>query len=677
MMKRIWALALVLSLLLSVLPMASAKEEVVERTDSLDRCYCTTAVAETRELYRPTFTGKLIEITPQRVEDTFRYLDEFYVEKHPEAALEIYYGTREDQQVLRTLAEIITKDCKTQKEMADAIASWVARNIYYDVNTSAYPSDTFYRREGNCLSYALLIQMLLRMLGIPAVAGDGWRGNMETNTVDLFNMEGHAWVFVYLNGQWELYDPLWLSESTTDRDYMAKWIYFETVEFVCPAYDEENLPPVAYDHTKAYYTGEDIYLYSGVHPQGVGLSTSFINNLVVAFLSNQCDKVNGSSDGWYYLDGVTDKNLMERGQVYTNGWLSYGDYRQGQDMCITYAFPNGMLIDGTVKEFEGQDYMMYSNQCLRIRAAEEDYTITDGLLTLPVGYTGSYLDVPWSENIREGCTITVENKYPEVAVSTVDGTITCLTEGYGEFWFTMTRDEDQAIMGTVIMQIFVSDEERIPDYTDRGNSDTPDPGPTEPTEPVVPPTEPSEPVVPPTEPEQFYDLEQGSWYEDSVNFMVEQGLMNGVGNGRFNPTGNVTRAMLVTILYRAEGEPSVAGLPNPFTDVPQDWYTDAVIWAANEGIVTGVKPDRFNPKGNITREQIATILYRYEGSPEAPDTLPPFADNRQISTYALRPMNWAISEGLINGVGGGFLAPVNTATRAQIATILARYLQKP
>ncbi len=186
----------------------------------------------------------------------------------------------------------------------------------------------------------------------------------------------------------------------------------------------------------------------------------------------------------------------------------------------------------------------------------------------------------------------------------------------------------------------------------------------------------TEPSQPPAEPGQFYDLTKGSWYEDSVKFMVEQGLMNGVGNGRFHPEGFVTRAMLVTILYRLEGEPSVEGLPNPFRDVPRAWYTDAVIWAVNHGIVTGVTYDRFNPDGNITREQIATILYRYEGSPEAPDTLPPFADNRQISQYALRPMNWAITEGLINGIGGGFLAPANTATRAQIATILARYIQK-
>ena len=669
MLKRSLALILSLVLLLSLLPGAYAEEEIPE---SIDRCCYTRRVVETRGMARPDFDGKLIEITPQRVEDTFRYLDDFYVEAHPEAALEIHYGTEEDRQILLTLAQVITKDCTTPKEKADAISSWVARNIYYDVETSAYASDTFYRREGNCLSYAFLIQTLLRSLGVPAVLGDGWRGNMETNTVELFNMEGHAWVFVYLDGQWELYDPLWLSESTTDRDYMAKWIYFDTVEFVTPAYDEEDLPPVPYDKSVAYYTGENFYLYSNGFPQGVGLLTNFVNNIAVAFLSNQCEE-GGSSDGWFYLDGVTDKTLMERGQVYTSGWLSYGDYRKGQDMGLTYAHANGMLIDGSIMEFDGRDYMMYSNQCLRVRASEDAYCITDGLFTLPVGYTGLFLDLPWAEGTREGCTITVQNNYPEIAVATAEGTVTCLQEGYAEFRYTMTRDEDQAMMGTAILQIIVSDEERVPDYTDHNTED-----PTVPTEPTDP-TEPSEPTKPtePVKPETpvFNDIQAGSWYEASVAYMVDSGLMNGVGKGKFNPTGNVTRAMLVTILYRAAGSPSVAGMNNPFKDVPQSWYTDAVIWAANKGVVNGVKPDRFNPDGNITREQIATILYRYEGSPDTAETLPPFADSGDISSYALKPMNWAIDNGLINGTGGGKLSPRNTATRAQIATILARYLQ--
>jgi len=660
MLKRSLALILSLILLLSLLPGVYAEEEIPE---SIDRCCYTRRVVETRGMARPDFAGKLIEITPQRVEDTFRYLDDFYVEAHPEAALEVHYGTEEDRQVLLTLAQVITKDCTTPKEKADAVSAWVARNIFYDVETSAYASDTFYRREGNCLSYAFLIQTLLRSLGVPAVLGDGWRGNMETNTVELFNMEGHAWVFVYLDGQWELYDPLWLSESTTDRDYMAKWIYFDTVEFVTPAYDEEELPPVPYDKSVAYYTGENFYLYSNGFPQGVGLLTNFVNNIAVAFLSNQCE-VGGSSDGWYYLDGVTDKTLMDRGQIYTRGWLSYGDYRKGENMGLTYAHANGMLIDGSIMEFDGNDYMMYSNRCLKVRASEDAYCITDGLFTLPVGYTGLFLDLPWAEGTREGCTITVQNNYPEIAVATAEGTVTCLQEGYGEFLYTMTRDEDQAIMGSAILQIIVSDEERVPDYTDHNTQE-----PTEPSEP----TEPTEPTVP--EIPVFNDIQAGSWYEASVAFMVERGLMNGVGKGKFNPTGNVTRAMLVTILYRAAGSPSVAGMNNPFKDVPQSWYTDAVIWAANKGVVNGVKPDRFNPDGYITREQIATILYRYEGSPDTAETLPPFADSRDISSYALKPMNWAIDKGLINGTGGGKLSPRNTATRAQIATILARYLQ--
>ena len=203
-------------------------------------------------------------------------------------------------------------------------------------------------------------------------------------------------------------------------------------------------------------------------------------------------------------------------------------------------------------------------------------------------------------------------------------------------------------------------------------TETPTEPSEEPTEPTEEPTEPTEPA----KPVEFNDLEKGSWYEDSVNFMVRQGLMNGVGKNRFDPYGKVTRAMLVTILYRVEGSPSTDGLPNPFRDVPNSWYTDAVIWAASEGIVTGVKVDRFNPEGNITREQIATILYRYEGSPQVSDALPPFADSSRISGYALCPLNWAIAEGLINGVGGGRLAPGDTATRAQIATILARYIQR-
>ena len=157
MFKKLTAVLLILVMLLSLLPVVSAAEEE-EVPQSIDRCcYTRRSVAE-KGLYNPGFSGKLIEITPQRVEDTFRYLDDFYIDAHPEAALMNHYGTEEDRAVLLQLAQIVTEGCTTQKEMADAAANWIKRNIVYDVNTSAYATDTFYRREGNCLSYAFLLQ---------------------------------------------------------------------------------------------------------------------------------------------------------------------------------------------------------------------------------------------------------------------------------------------------------------------------------------------------------------------------------------------------------------------------------------------------------------------------------------------------------------------------------------
>ena len=260
-------------------------------------------------------------------------------------------------------------------------------------------------------------------------------------------------------------------------------------------------------------------------------------------------------------------------------------------------------------------------------------------------------------------------------------------------------------MGSAILQIHVSDEERIPDYTDHVTEDPKpaepkptepkptepkptEPQPTEPQPTEPKPTEPQPTEPKPTEPQptepkpsepetpEFSDVEKGSWYDSSVSFMVEKGLMYGVGNGRFNPTGDVTRAMLVTILYRVEGSPSVEGMSNPFTDVPKSWFTDAVIWAAGNGIVSGVGQGRFAPDTPITREQIAAILYRYEGQPQISGSLSAFTDGSKVSSYARTSMIWATGVGLISGVGGGRLAPGDTATRAQIAAILTRYLQR-
>ncbi len=174
--------------------------------------------------------------------------------------------------------------------------------------------------------------------------------------------------------------------------------------------------------------------------------------------------------------------------------------------------------------------------------------------------------------------------------------------------------------------------------------------------------------------DDYNDLSNEQWYHAGVDYALENGLMNGVGGGRFDPDGSLTRAMLVTILYRSENTPDVSGESNPFADVPDgQWYTDAVIWAAKEKIVNGMSETTFAPNDSITREQIATILYRYAGSPKVSGDLDQFSDASDVSTYALDAMVWAVKEGIIGGMNGK-LAPKDNATRAQIATILYRYL---
>lgn len=180
----------------------------------------------------------------------------------------------------------------------------------------------------------------------------------------------------------------------------------------------------------------------------------------------------------------------------------------------------------------------------------------------------------------------------------------------------------------------------------------------------------------------FSDLDAKAWYHEGVDYALTNSLMNGVGSGKFEPDGQLTRAQLVTVLYRAAGEPDTGKQVNPFTDVADDaWYTKAVIWAANNGIVNGVAKNVFAPDASITREQIAAMLYRYAGAEAAKeDKLSAFPDAAKTSDWAKEALNWAVASGLINGVadanGTANLEPQATATRAQIATILMRWLEK-
>ena len=205
--------------------------------------------------------------------------------------------------------------------------------------------------------------------------------------------------------------------------------------------------------------------------------------------------------------------------------------------------------------------------------------------------------------------------------------------------------------------------------------------------PADPEPEPEPTPEPEPDPPGLQDLPApGSWSRPGIDFVLERGLLQGVSPTRFAPEGQLSRAMLVTVLYRLAGEPA-APAETGFPDVPPGkWYSAAVAWAAASGLVTGLSPDRFDPGAPVTREQIAALLYRYAAwadpdSPlptEAGDSLAPFADAETVSAYARAPLAWAAAQGILRGVPGEaglLLLPKAPATRAQAAVLLMRFLR--
>ena len=179
--------------------------------------------------------------------------------------------------------------------------------------------------------------------------------------------------------------------------------------------------------------------------------------------------------------------------------------------------------------------------------------------------------------------------------------------------------------------------------------------------------------------EPFIDVAEGDWFYDAVVYAYQNELMDGVGGNRFAPNSETTRAQLVTILYRLEGEPAVSG-DLPFTDVEAGiWYTDAILWAAQNNIVNGVSDTEFAPGDDLTRQQLVTILYRYAEAKgydvSASADLSGYPDADQVQDYAQPAMAWAVAENIIQGMEDGTLKPAGNASRAQIATILMRFCE--
>lgn len=179
----------------------------------------------------------------------------------------------------------------------------------------------------------------------------------------------------------------------------------------------------------------------------------------------------------------------------------------------------------------------------------------------------------------------------------------------------------------------------------------------------------------------FTDLDAARWYHDGIVWALSEGLMNGMGGDTFAPGATVTRAMVVTMLWRLEGQPEPAA-PAAFTDVTDgSWYAKAVAWAAENGIVKGVSDTLFAPNSSLTREQMCTLLYRYAQTKGAGFTglwsfKLDYTDADQLHDWAVEAVSWMTQEGLVQGRGGSAFAPREGATRAEIASLFQRFAAK-
>ena len=340
-----------------------------------------------------------------------------------------------------------------------------------------------------------------------------------------------------------------------------------------------------------------------------------------------------------------------------------------------------VFIDGYITKDKEVQNAIVGNQVEAVGLASYDNTfvLSDGTQVYPRIRIRDRADVvctagetpveTWSITyVTDGGTI--GGLYP---VTYTEGTVTVLPTNVTKPGYTFLGWFTAYIGGVQVRQIEATETGDKTFYA-RWQKTVLPPPPVTPGTPVTP-ARPAAPVGLP-----FADVSGSDWFYNDVRYVYEKGIMDGTGADRFSPNAPLTRAMIVTILYRMAGSPSVSG-SSDFTDVAAGkWFAKAVAWAAANGIVNGYGSGLFGPNDPVTREQLAAILYRYAvyGGMTAvtlEENLGGFADTAQLSAYAIQAMNWAVGQGLINGSGSN-LVPKAQATRAQVAAIIHRYLER-
>ena len=342
-------------------------------------------------------------------------------------------------------------------------------------------------------------------------------------------------------------------------------------------------------------------------------------------------------------DGKTQWCLMvdrfARGQGYyplITTDLASGDFTllDNDDFYMPSKYRHGYVMPVTAAEYDALQRAYGSNAAVEEPVAVTGVTLNTNTVTLTVGQSTLLIATVAPEDATNR-NVRWTSSDSTIAAVDSDGNVKAVAAG--EAIITVTT-EDGSKTATCTITV------------------TKQPGGGTHVDPV----EPSKPVE--EQPEASYsDVKPTDWYAEAVEYVSEQGLMTGVGNGKFSPDTSVTRAMVWTVLARMAGEN---------TDGGATWYAKAQAWAMETGVSDGT-----NPTGSITREQLAAMLYRFEGSPAVSGNLNAYPDANEVSDWAVDAMVWATQQGMINGIGGS-LSPKTGATRAQLATMLMRFCQR-